>query len=239
MSPTGTRSILFVTPLLYTPHTRRTEAPQFGSPSKSSFRSPRKVTQQLDIAHCHSNSYTWAQAYAIQYMLFEEATSAHDTPYTRTLVEIVKNTTGMVHTLLAGDVCIFSASRRWNDLSGTHSHKLHTNGICLAHTPLARPGYTTSGNRSKHHYADIFLTFPVPPPGSHTLQGSSYGESHCPSENLVDTATSFSNMRVLSHRDAQQQVEQHSRRLTEGINFANPDHRRVEFIFQVRACHER
>ena len=137
---------------------------------------------------------TWAQAYAIQCMLFEEATSTHDAPYTRILVEIVKNTTGTVHTLLAGDVCIFSANRRWNDVSGANSHKLHTNGICLAHTPLARPGYATSGNRSKHHYADIFLTFPVPPPDSHTPQGTSYGESQYPSENRIDTVKSFSNM---------------------------------------------
>ena len=127
-------------------------------------------------------------------MLFEEATSTHDAPYTRILVEIVKNTTGTVHTLLAGDVCIFSANRRWNDVSGANSHKLHTNGICLAHTPLARPGYATSGNRSKHHYADIFLTFPVPPPDSHTPQGTSYGESQYPSENRIDTVKSFSNM---------------------------------------------
>ena len=183
---------------------------------------------------------TWTQAYAIQYMLFEEATSTPDTSYTRILVEIVNNTTGTVHTLLAGDVCIFSANRRWIDVSGTNSHKLHTNGVCLAHTPLARPGYTTSGNRSKHHYADIFLTFPVPPPGSHTPQGTSYGESQYPSENLMDTVKSFSNMRVLSHQDAQRQIEQHNRRITqeEGINSVNPNHRKVELVFQVRACQE-
>ena len=183
---------------------------------------------------------TWTQAYATQYMLFEESTSTHNTSYTRILVEIVANTTGTVHTLLAGDVCISSMNRRWNDVSGTNSHKLHTNGVCLAHTPLARPGYTTSGNRSKHHYADIFLTFPVPPSDDHTPHGTSYGEKQYPSDNLINTIQSFSNMRILSQQDALQQVRQYNRRLTqaEGANSVNPNHRKVEFVFQVRAFHE-
>ena len=106
--------------------------------------------------------------------------------------------------------------------------------------PLARPGYTTSGNRSKHHYADIFLTFPVPPSDDHTPHGTSYGKTQYPSDNLIDTIQSFSNMRILSQQDALQQVRQYNRRLTqaEGANSVNPNHRKVEFVFQVRAFHE-
>ena len=41
---------------------RKSKVSRFGNPSKSSFRSPRKVAQQLDITHCHSNSYPLTQS---------------------------------------------------------------------------------------------------------------------------------------------------------------------------------
>ena len=72
--------------------------------------------------HSHGHKH------AIQYMLFEQATSTQHTSYARILVEIVINTIGTVHTLLAGDVCISSANRRWNNANGANSHTLHTNG---------------------------------------------------------------------------------------------------------------
>ena len=183
---------------------------------------------------------TWTQAFAIKRMLSNETTSIHNTSYTRILIEIVANATDTVHTLMAGDVCIVPPVHRWNASSSDNSHELHINGVRLAHTPLARAGYTTSGNRSKRHYADIFLTFPTPRSDSHTPQGTSYGESQYPSDNLMDTIQCFSNIRILPHQHAQQQASQYIRRLTqhEGINSDNPNHRKVEFIFQVRACHE-
>ena len=147
-------------------------------------------------------------------MLFEQATSTQNTSYARILVEVVINTIDTVHTLLAGDVCISSANRRWNDANGADSHTLQTNGARLAYTPLARRGYTTSGNRSKHHYADIFLTFPTPSTHGHAPQNNSHIASHYHSNNLADTVKSFSNMRVLSHQGALQQVQQDNRRLT-------------------------
>ena len=125
---------------------------------------------------------TWVQAFAIKFMLAKDGTSVHNISYKRILIELVANTTDTVHTLLAGDICIVPTTRPWNKINGEDSHKLHTNGTCIAHTPLARPGYTTSGNRSLHHYADIFLTFPIPPPDNHTPQGTSYGESQYPFE---------------------------------------------------------
>ena len=192
---------------------------------------------QVRPACTFSIPLTWTQTHNIQYMLFKQATSTQNTSYVRILVEIVINTIDTVHTLLAGDVCISYANHSWDNANGTNSHTLHPNGACLAHTPLARRGYTTSGNRSRQHYADIFLTFPTPPThGNALLYNLQY-----PSNNLIDTVQSFLNMRVLSHQDASQQVRQYNRRLTqaEGVNFPNPDHRRVELLFQIRACHER
>ena len=115
-------------------------------------------------------------------MLYEQATSTQDTSYARILVEVVINTIGAVPTLLAGDVCISSANRRWNDANGADSHALHTNGARLAHAPLARRGYTTPGNRSKHHYADFFLTFPTPSTHGHAPQNNSHIASQYPSK---------------------------------------------------------